>query len=154
MEVSAAAVKNLREKTGAGMMDCKKALSETSGDIDQAVDLLRKKGVATAAKKGKFELSDGATIFLDEVGDMSPKVQAKVLRVLEEQRFEPVGSGNSITVDVRVIAATNKHLEAEIEKGNFREDLYFRINTVALRVETLGRRDRRLPAREVHAREV
>ena len=62
---------------------------------------------ATAAKKGKFELADGATIFLDEVGDMSPKVQAKVLRVLEEQRFEPVGSGTSISVDVRIIAATN-----------------------------------------------
>src|SRR4030095_8022232 len=63
---------------------------------------------ATAAKKGKFELADGATLFLDEIGDMSANVQAKVLRVLEEQRFEPVGSGTSITVDVRIIAATNK----------------------------------------------
>src|SRR5215467_8021576 len=72
---------------------------------------------ATAAKKGKFELADGATIFLDEVADMSPKVQAKVLRVLEEQRIEPVGSGTSITVDVRLIAATNKLLDVEIEQG-------------------------------------
>src|SRR5215217_7912692 len=75
---------------------------------------------ATAAKKGKFELADGATIFLDEVGDMSPKVQAKVLRVLEEQRFEPVGSGTSVTVDVRVLAATNKRLDTLIEQGAFR----------------------------------
>src|SRR5436853_1950337 len=85
---------------------------------------------ATTAKKGKFELADGATIFLDEVGDMSPKVQAKVLRVLEEQRFEPVGSGTSITVDVRVIAATNKRLDAEMENGNFRADLFYRLNVI------------------------
>src|SRR5207244_8154853 len=70
---------------------------------------------ATAAKKGKFELADGATLFLDEVGDMSPNLQSKVLRVLEEQRFEPVGSATAITVDVRVIAATNKRLDSEIE---------------------------------------
>ena len=85
---------------------------------------------ATAAKKGKFELADGATIFLDEVGDMSPKVQAKVLRVLEEQRFEPVGSGTSISVDVRVIAATNKRLDVEIDQGNFRADLFYRLNVI------------------------
>jgi two-component system nitrogen regulation response regulator NtrX len=85
---------------------------------------------ATAARKGKFELADGATIFLDEVGDMSPKVQAKVLRVLEEQRFEPVGSGNTISVDVRVIAATNKRLDMEIEQGNFRADLFYRLNVI------------------------
>jgi two-component system nitrogen regulation response regulator NtrX len=71
---------------------------------------------ATAAKKGKFEIADGATLFLDEVSDMSPNVQAKVLRVLEEQRFEPVGSNTPISVDVRVIAATNKRLDEEIEK--------------------------------------
>ncbi len=77
---------------------------------------------ATAAKKGKFEVADGATLFLDEVSDMSPNVQAKVLRVLEEQRFEPVGSNTPISVDVRVIAATNKRLDEEIEKGTFRSD--------------------------------
>jgi two-component system nitrogen regulation response regulator NtrX len=95
---------------------------------------------ATAAKKGKFELADGATIFLDEVGDMSPKVQAKVLRVLEEQRFEPVGSGNSITVDVRLIAATNKRLDVEIEQGNFRADLFYRLNVIPFELPPL--RDR------------
>src|SRR5207237_5270527 len=72
---------------------------------------------ATAAKKGKFEMADGATLFLDEVSDMSASVQAKVLRVLEEQRFEPVGSNTPVTVDVRTIAATNKLLDEEIEKG-------------------------------------
>jgi two-component system nitrogen regulation response regulator NtrX len=72
---------------------------------------------ATAAKKGKFELADGATLFLDEVSDMSANVQAKVLRVLEEQRFEPVGSNTPINVDVRVVAATNKRLDEEIERN-------------------------------------
>src|ERR1700754_3632519 len=95
---------------------------------------------ATAAKKGKFELADGATIFLDEVGDMSAKVQAKVLRVLEEQRFEPVGSGNSINVDVRVITATNKRLDVEIEQGNFRADLFYRLNVIPFELPPL--RDR------------
>src|SRR5213083_2216643 len=95
---------------------------------------------ATAAKKGKFELADGATIFLDEVGDMSQKVQAKVLRVLEEQRFEPVGSGTSISVDVRVIAATNKRLDVEIEQGNFRADLFYRLNVIPFELPPL--RDR------------
>src|SRR2546423_4077067 len=95
---------------------------------------------AAAPKKGKFELADGATIFLDEVGDMSPKVQAKVLRVLEEQRFEPVGSGNSITVDVRVIAATNKRLDVEMEQGNFRADLFYRLNVIPFELPPL--RDR------------
>jgi len=95
---------------------------------------------ATAAKKGKFELADGATIFLDEVGDMSPKVQAKVLRVLEEQRFEPVGSGNSINVDVRLIAATNKRLDVEIEQGNFRADLFYRLNVIPFELPPLRER--------------
>src|SRR4029453_10554138 len=84
----------------------------------------------TAAKKGKFELADGATLFLDEVSDMSANVQAKVLRVLEEQRFEPVGSNTPVSVDVRVIAATNKKLDDEIERGSFRSDLYFRLNVI------------------------
>jgi two-component system nitrogen regulation response regulator NtrX len=95
---------------------------------------------ATAAKKGKFELADGATIFLDEVGDMSPKVQAKVLRVLEEQRFEPVGSGTSINVDVRLIAATNKRLDVEIEQGNFRPDLFYRLNVIPFELPPLRER--------------
>ena len=95
---------------------------------------------ATAAKKGKFELADGATLFLDEVGDMSPNLQSKVLRVLEEQRFEPVGSATAITVDVRVIAATNKRLDSEIEQGNFRPDLFYRLNVIPFELPPL--RDR------------
>src|SRR6266404_4529694 len=95
---------------------------------------------ATAAKKGKFELADGATLFLDEVSDMSANVQAKVLRVLEEQRFEPVGSNTPINVDVRVIAATNKRLDEEIERGTFRSDLFFRLNVIPFEVPPL--RDR------------
>ena len=95
---------------------------------------------ATQAKRGKFERADGATLFLDEVGDMSLKTQSKVLRVLEEQRFEPVGSEASISVDVRVIAATNKRLEAEIERGFFRADLFYRLNVIPFEIPPL--RDR------------
>src|SRR3989442_1449472 len=95
---------------------------------------------ATAAKKGKFEIADGATLFLDEVSDMSANVQAKVLRVLEEQRFEPVGSNTPISVDVRVIAATNKRLDEEIEKGTFRSDLFFRLNVIPFEVPPLRER--------------
>src|SRR6266513_729284 len=101
---------------------------------------------ATAAKKGKFELADGATLFLDEVGDMSAKVQAKVLRVLEEQRFEPVGSGTSVSVDVRVIAATNKRLDVEIEQGNFRADLFYRLNVIPFELPPLRERLEDVPA--------
>src|SRR2546421_4322078 len=100
---------------------------------------------ATAAKKGKFELADGATLFLDEVSDMSANVQAKVLRVLEEQRFEPVGSNTPVTVDVRVIAATNKRLDEEIEKGAFRSDLYFRLNVIPFEVPPLRERVEDIP---------
>lgn len=87
---------------------------------------------ATEKKQGKFELADGGTIFLDEVADMSLKTQAKVLRVLEEGEVQKVGSNKVEQVDVRVIAATNKDLKKEIKKGNFREDLYFRLNVVPL----------------------
>src|SRR5437016_1698396 len=95
---------------------------------------------ATAAKKGKFEMADGATLFLDEVADMSDNVQAKVLRVLEEQRFEPVGSNTPVSGDVRVIAATNKLLDEEIEKGTFRSDLFFRLNVIPFEVPPLRER--------------
>jgi len=98
------------------------------------------KGSFTGAitdKVGKFEQADGGTLFLDEVGDMSFKTQSKVLRVLEEQRFERVGGGEPIEVDIRVITATNKNLEEEIKKGNFRDDLYFRLNVIPLYVPTL-----------------
>ena len=95
---------------------------------------------ALAARKGKFELADGGTLFLDEIGDMSLKTQAKVLRVLQEQRIEPVGGAGSIEVDVRVIAATNKNLEEEIQRGRFREDLYFRLNVIPFQVPPLRER--------------
>jgi two-component system, NtrC family, nitrogen regulation response regulator NtrX len=95
---------------------------------------------ATVAKKGKFELADGGTLFLDEIGDMSARVQAKILRVLEEQRFEPVGSSTSVKVDVRVIAATNKNLEVEIENSSFRADLFYRLNVIPFEIPPL--RDR------------
>ena len=95
---------------------------------------------ATEDKKGKFELADEGTLFLDEIADMSLKTQAKVLRALEEQRFQPVGSTEDIIVEVRVITATNKNLEEAIEKGTFREDLYFRLNVIPIYVPPLRER--------------
>jgi two-component system nitrogen regulation response regulator NtrX len=92
-------------------------------------------------KTGKFHKADGGTLFLDEVADMSLRTQSKVLRALEEQRFEPVGASQSVQVDVRVIASTNKNLEEEIERGNFREDLFYRLNVIPFFVPPL--RDRR-----------
>jgi two-component system, NtrC family, nitrogen regulation response regulator NtrX len=100
---------------------------------------------ALTAKKGKFELADGGTLFLDEVGDMTLRTQAKVLRVLQEQKIEPVGGTASITVDVRVIAATNKRLVDEIRKGAFREDLYFRLNVIPFEVPSLRERSQDIP---------
>jgi two-component system, NtrC family, nitrogen regulation response regulator NtrX len=95
---------------------------------------------ASEDKEGKFSQADGGTLFLDEVGDMSSKTQAKVLRVLEEQRFAPVGGNSSMKVDVRVIASTNKNLEREIELGNFREDLYYRLNVLPFQIPPLRER--------------
>jgi len=95
---------------------------------------------ATARRRGKFELADGGTLFLDEVADMSLRTQAKVLRVLEEQRFERVGGVDAIVVDVRVLAASNKDLEQEIRAGRLREDLYYRLNVVPLYVPPLRER--------------
>jgi two-component system nitrogen regulation response regulator NtrX len=100
---------------------------------------------ALTAKKGKFELADAGTLFLDEVGDMTLKTQAKVLRVLQEQKVEPVGGTVSVTVDVRVIAATNKNLEEEIRRGTFREDLFFRLNVIPFRVPALRERRDDIP---------
>ncbi|MGH9834776.1 MAG: sigma-54-dependent transcriptional regulator [Blastocatellia bacterium] len=105
---------------------------------------------ATQAKRGKFERADGATLFLDEVGDMSWKTQSKVLRALEEQRFEPVGSEASVTVDARVIAATNKRLEAEIERGAFRADLFYRLNVIPFEIPPLRERLEDVPALVEH----
>ena len=89
---------------------------------------------------GRFELAHGGTLFLDEVGDMSLRTQSKVLRVIEEQRFTPVGGATSMRVDVRVIASTNKDLEKEIESGNFREDLYYRLNVIPFQLPPLRER--------------
>jgi two-component system nitrogen regulation response regulator NtrX len=91
-------------------------------------------------KTGKLQKADGGTLFLDEVGDMSLKTQAKVLRAFDEQRFEPVGASESIQVDVRVVASTNKNLEEEIERGNFREDLFYRLNVIPFHVPPLRER--------------
>jgi len=95
---------------------------------------------ASSKKRGKFEIANGGTIFLDEIGDMSLKTQAKILRLLQEERFERVGGGRTLTVDVRVLAASNKDLEKEIEKGTFREDLYYRLNVIPIEVPPLRRR--------------
>jgi len=100
---------------------------------------------AAESKKGKFEVADGGTLFLDEIGDMSLKTQAKVLRVLQEQTFEPVGGSTTVKVDVRVIAATNKDLTEQIRKGEFREDLYFRLNVLPVRVPPLRERPGDIP---------
>ena len=99
-----------------------------------------------AEKRGTFERADGGTLFLDEVGDMSLKTQAKVLRALDEQRFLPVGASHPVHVDVRVIAATNKDLEEEIARGNFREDLFYRLNVIPFFVPPLRDRKEDLPA--------
>ncbi len=95
---------------------------------------------AAADRSGRFEQADSGTLFLDEIADMSLKTQAKVLRVLQEQRFEQVGGGATIRVDVRVLAATNKELADEIREGRFREDLYFRLAVIPLRVPPLRER--------------
>ncbi len=95
---------------------------------------------ATTMKRGKFDQANNGVLFLDEIGDMSLKAQSKVLRILQEQRFERVGGSRTIKVDVRVIAATNKNLEREIERGTFRDDLYFRLNVIPIRVPPLRER--------------
>ncbi|MBO5498136.1 MAG: sigma-54-dependent Fis family transcriptional regulator [Bacteroidales bacterium] len=106
------------------------------------------KGAFTSAikqHKGKFEQADGGTLFLDEIGDMSLAAQAKVLRVLQEKKLSRVGSDKDIIVDVRVLAATNKNLKAEIEKGTFREDLYHRLSVIVINMPTLDERKSDIP---------
>ena len=100
---------------------------------------------ATANKMGKLEKADGGTLFLDEVGDMTLKTQSKVLRALETQRFEPVGAQSTVSVDVRVIAATNKNLDQEMQRGNFREDLFYRLNVIPFYVPPLRQRTEDVP---------
>ncbi len=105
---------------------------------------------AVSDRPGRFEQADGGTLFLDEIADMSLKTQARVLRVLQEQRFERVGGGATIRVDVRVLAATNKELEEEIRLGRFREDLFFRLAVIPLRVPPLRQRADDVPALAAH----
>ena len=95
---------------------------------------------ATTSRRGKFDLAHGGTLFLDEIGDMSLKTQAKILRVLQEQKFERVGGAATFEVDVRVIGATNKNLQEEIKEGRFREDLYYRLNVIPIHVPSLRER--------------
>jgi DNA-binding NtrC family response regulator len=100
---------------------------------------------AVASREGRFSLANGGTIFLDEIGDMSPNLQVKLLRVLQERTFEPVGSSKSETVNVRVIAATNQDLEVAIRENRFREDLFYRLNVIPIEVPPLRRRREDVP---------
>ena len=117
-------------------------------ELIESEHFVHEKGSFTSAikqHKGKFEQADGGTLFLDEIGDMSLAAQAKVLRVLQENKLSRVGSDADIKVDVRVLAATNKDLRAEIEKGNFREDLYHRLSVIVIRVPSLDERKEDIP---------
>ena len=105
---------------------------------------------ATQLRRGKFDLANGGTLFLDEIGDMSLKTQAKILRILQEQKFERVGGSQTISVDVRVVAATNKDVRTEIQKGNFREDLYYRLNVIPFIIPPLRDRKEDIPLLALH----
>ncbi|MBC2744883.1 MAG: sigma-54-dependent Fis family transcriptional regulator, partial [Desulfosarcina sp.] len=100
---------------------------------------------ATGPKKGRFQLADQGTLFLDEIAEMTPATQAKILRVLQEKEFEPVGGTRTVHVDTRIISATNRNLEAEIAAGRFREDLYYRLNVVIIKVPPLRNRSADIP---------
>jgi two-component system NtrC family response regulator len=105
---------------------------------------------AVAMRKGRFELADGGTLFLDEVAEMSPALQVKLLRVLQEMEFERVGGNKTIKVDVRLVAATNRELKAEVEEGRFREDLYYRLNVVHLHIPPLRERQEDIALLAIH----
>ena len=105
---------------------------------------------ATQARKGRFELADGGTLFLDEVGELTPAVQVKLLRVLQERAFERVGGTKTLTVDIRLIAASNRDLDVEVEAGRFRRDLFYRLNVVPLILPPLRERQEDIPLLAVH----
>lgn len=122
--------------------------SAIPGELLESELFGHEKGAFTGAYRsriGRFELADGGTLFLDEVGDMSPSLQVKLLRVLQEFKFERVGSVDSIKVDVRVLAATNKNLEKSINTGEFREDLFYRLNVIPIRMAPLRNRRSDIP---------
>lgn len=100
---------------------------------------------AMSARKGRFEMAHGGTLFLDEIGEVSPMIQVKLLRALQEREFERVGGNKPIKVDVRIISATNRDLQEEVEKGNFREDLFYRLKVVALKIPSLRERKSDIP---------
>lgn len=105
---------------------------------------------AVAMRRGRFEMADGGTLFLDEIGELSPDMQVKLLRVLQERKFERVGGAEEIEVDIRIVTATNKDLQAEVEAGNFREDLYYRLNVVHLILPPLRERREDIPLLVAH----
>ncbi|MCA1555310.1 MAG: sigma-54 dependent transcriptional regulator [Acidobacteria bacterium] len=105
---------------------------------------------ATGAKKGRFELADGGTLFLDEIGELSQAVQVKLLRVLQERSFERLGGTKTLTVDIRLVAASNRDLEQEVEEGRFRRDLFYRLNVVPLQLPALRERREDLPILAAH----
>ena len=105
---------------------------------------------AVAMRRGRFEQADGGTLFLDEIAELTPDVQVKLLRVLQERKFERVGGGEEIEVDIRVVAATNKDLAALVEKGTFRDDLYYRLNVVQVPLPPLRERREDIPLLVAH----
>jgi two-component system NtrC family response regulator/two-component system response regulator HydG len=105
---------------------------------------------AVAQRKGRFEIADGSTLFLDEIGDISPALQIKLLRVLQQKEFERVGGVSTLKVDVRLVAATNRDLASEVKAGKFREDLYYRLNVVAVTLPPLRNRKGDIPALVSH----
>jgi transcriptional regulator with PAS, ATPase and Fis domain len=109
---------------------------------------------AVSSREGRFSLANGGTIFLDEIGDMSPNLQVKLLRVLQERTYEPVGSSKTETVNVRVLAATNQDLETAIRDGRFREDLFYRLNVIPIEVPPLRKRREDIPLLVMHFLEV
>jgi two-component system nitrogen regulation response regulator NtrX len=144
--VVARAIHKASKRSGARFVEV--SCAAIPDDLIESELLGHEKGAftgASARKPGKFELADGGTIFLDEIGDMSARVQAKVLRVIEEGEFEHVGGTETITVDVRVIAATNKDIRSLIEKGEFRQDLYYRLNVVPVNIPPLRDRKEDIP---------
>lgn len=105
---------------------------------------------AVKSKPGRFEMAQGGTIFLDEVAEMSPKLQVKLLRILQEKRVERLGSERSVAVDIRILAATNRNLEKEVKEGRFREDLYFRLNVIPVHLPPLRERKEDIPLLAEH----